>query len=80
MTDLFNQNLTEPNWYKNGNYLKSHSVNYYDTKHKYITTTTDFSLYYATVDLFVMVKVIEIRFIIQNEQTNKEKLAMSENG
>ena len=49
MTDLFSQNLTEPTWYKNHNYLNSYSNNYYDSKHSSITYTTDYSLYYSPV-------------------------------
>ena len=48
-TALLNGNLTDPDWYRNGNYLKSYSYNYLDTKHRKIVETTDFSLYYATV-------------------------------
>ena len=52
VTDLLNQNLTDSNWYKNGDYLPSYSVNYYDIQHRRIfyTQHTEFSLYYAKVD------------------------------
>ena len=63
MTDLFNQNLTDSTWYSDGNYLPSYSDNFYDTKHQKIVDTTDFSLYYSTVQGRLVIDVFGLTIL-----------------